>query len=116
LNVSAIYIFPNLSIAIPNGVFTDNSYKQTAGVTKGDITPILTERGDISVSTIIPVGPLQELPVSEPYIITVPIQVNPAIPPELDTSYTSSTLLPSSPSIQEAIDKVIECNCDCWVN
>jgi len=101
---------------IPNGVFTDNSYKQTAGVTKGDITPILTECGDISVSTIIPVGPIQELPVSEPYIIAVPIQVNPAIPPELDTSYTSSTLLPSSPSIQEAIDQVIECNCDCWVN
>jgi len=101
---------------IPNGVFTDNSYKQTAGITKGDITPILTDCGDISVSTIIPVGPLQELPVSEPYIVAVPIQVNPAIPPELDTSYTSSTLLPSSPSIQEAIDQVIECNCDCWVN
>jgi len=24
--------------------------------------------------------------------------------------------LPASPTIQEAIDKVIECNCDCWVN
>jgi hypothetical protein len=101
---------------IPNGVFTDNSYKQTAGVTKGDITPILTECGDISVSTIIPVGPEIETPITEPYIISVPIQVNPAIPPQLDTQYTSSTLLPASPNIQEAIDKVIECNCDCWVN
>ena len=101
---------------IPTGVFTDNSFKQTTGVTKGDITPILTECGDISVSTIVPVGPVTDTSIEEPYIIAIPIQVNPAIPPELETSYTSSTLLPSSLSIQQAIDQVIECNCDCWVN
>lgn len=72
-------------------------------------------------SSILGTGPSSILrvgtsPTTDPYIIAVPIQVNPAIPPQLDTQYTSSTLLPSSPTIQEAIDKVIECNCDCWVN
>jgi hypothetical protein len=37
------------------------------------------------------------------------------IPPNLNPIYTSSTLLPSTLNIQQAIDKVIECNCDCWV-
>jgi hypothetical protein len=54
-------------------------------------------------------------PISEPYIISVPLDVNPIIPTELDSRYTNRTLLPSSLSIQDAIDQVIECNCDCWI-
>mgnify|MGYP000219968196 CR=1 FL=1 len=38
------------------------------------------------------------------------------IPPELNTLYTSDVLLSSSPSIADAIENVITCNCDCWVN
>ena len=38
------------------------------------------------------------------------------LPPNLDTSYTGTTLIPSTYNINDAIDKVIECNCDCWVN
>ena len=38
------------------------------------------------------------------------------IPPELNTLYTSDVLLSSSPSISDAIENVITCNCDCWVN
>ena len=37
------------------------------------------------------------------------------IPPELNVAYTSDVLLPATYSAQEAIDNVIECNCDCWV-
>jgi hypothetical protein len=54
--------------------------------------------------------------ITEPYIISVPLDVNPAIPVNLDARYTSSTLLPSSLGIQDAIDQVIECNCDCWID
>jgi uncharacterized membrane protein YgcG len=39
----------------------------------------------------------------------------PTIPTNLNPIYTSSTMLPSSPSVQEAIENVIECNCDCWI-
>lgn len=38
------------------------------------------------------------------------------LPPQLNTAYTSSVLLPSTLSVDEAIDEVIKCNCDCWVD
>lgn len=37
-------------------------------------------------------------------------------PCELNTIYTSSVLLPSTLTTQQAIDDVITCNCDCWVS
>lgn len=38
------------------------------------------------------------------------------IGPELSVIYASDILLPATYSIQEAIDEVIRCNCDCWDN
>lgn len=38
------------------------------------------------------------------------------IPPNLDTKLTGTTMLPSTYNADDAINKVIECNCDCWVN
>jgi hypothetical protein len=37
------------------------------------------------------------------------------IPLELNTTFTSGTLLPTGLSVQQAIEQVITCNCDCWV-
>jgi hypothetical protein len=37
------------------------------------------------------------------------------IPPNLDTSLTASVLTPSVYDVGEAIDEVVNCNCDCWV-
>lgn len=57
-------------------------------------------------------------PVDYPVGINQPTEI---IPPNLDGELTSSTLLPSTPpggfknEVQQAIDKVIACNCDCWV-
>ena len=36
------------------------------------------------------------------------------IPPNLNSWYTSSTLMPSTYTVNEAIDEVVRCNCDCW--
>jgi hypothetical protein len=36
------------------------------------------------------------------------------IPPNLNNWYASNTLLPNTYTVQEAIDEVIRCNCDCW--
>lgn len=43
-------------------------------------------------------------------------QIPDPLPVELDTTYTGTPLLPSTYNVNDAIDKVIECNCDCWVN
>jgi len=37
------------------------------------------------------------------------------LPPNLNSPLVSGTLTPSIYSVQEAIDEVIRCNCDCWV-
>jgi hypothetical protein len=37
------------------------------------------------------------------------------IPPALNPVYTSNVLLPASLSVAQAIEQVITCNCDCWV-
>jgi len=37
------------------------------------------------------------------------------IPPALNPIYTSNVLLPASLSVAQAIEQVITCNCDCWV-
>lgn len=37
------------------------------------------------------------------------------IEPQLNSVYTSDILLPASYPVQEAIEQVILCNCDCWV-
>lgn len=39
----------------------------------------------------------------------------PAVPLNLQVPYTSSVLLPSNYDLGNAIDNVIECNCDCWI-
>jgi hypothetical protein len=36
------------------------------------------------------------------------------IPPNLNSWYTSATLMPSTYTVNQAIDEVIRCNCDCW--
>jgi hypothetical protein len=36
------------------------------------------------------------------------------VPPPLNTWYSSKTLYPSTYTVQQAIDEVIRCNCDCW--
>ena len=37
------------------------------------------------------------------------------IPPSLNPIYTSGVLLPASLPVQAAIEQVILCNCDCWI-
>jgi hypothetical protein len=36
------------------------------------------------------------------------------IAPELNVMYASGVLLPSTPTVQDAITDVVRCNCDCW--
>jgi hypothetical protein len=37
------------------------------------------------------------------------------VPILLNIDFISGTLLPSQYDVPEAIDNVIECNCDCWI-
>lgn len=101
----------NIIYPVPTGIFSDGLYKRTTSTSAGDIIPILTECGDIAVGPIIPTGPEEEPDDSSPPIIADPPDV---VPPELDPDYTDSGLLPGRYNISDAINRVIECNCDCW--
>jgi hypothetical protein len=106
---------------IPNGVYIPSDINLTGEYipaltsTEGDITPILNGNPIPVVNTIVPATLNPALP-ARIVTVTAPNQLDTNIPSNLDTDYTGSTMLPASYSINEAIEKVIECNCDCWVD
>jgi hypothetical protein len=58
------------------------------------------------------------LPLGQP-IVPGSLAGNPyqnLIPPQLSVPFTSGILSPSTYNVPEAIDEVIRCNCDCWLN
>jgi hypothetical protein len=103
----------------PEGLYVSpTGFQQTAGLNDGDITPILECDPNPVVALLVPAGPaiVPESRTDSVVIIAPPSEYNPAnLPPNLDPNYISSTVLPSTLSIQKAIDHVIDCNCDCWV-
>jgi hypothetical protein len=81
---------------------TQDDLLSAGGTAAGNTSAILNNNSPI-VSTNVPIGPGTSLNAGN------------ILPPNLNTAYTSSTLLPATFNDQQAIDSVIECNCDCWV-
>lgn len=106
---------------IPNGMYIPSDtnligeFIPALSSTEGDISPILNGDPVPVVNTFVPAA-LDPIIPSRIVTVSAPNQLATNIPPNLDPDYTSSTMLPASYSINEAIDKVIECNCDCWVD
>lgn len=95
----------------------DTGYLPGDGTKPGDLTPIYNGDPNPVVGPLVPVGPFRVRENPDIIIIGPPSDLNPNnLPPNLDPDYTGSTLFPSSPGIDDAIEKVIECNCDCWIN
>ncbi len=92
-------IIPKILIANNLGPYDDG----TGPDPDGGLVPVITGTvpGDVLAPPSFPIpGP--------PNVVGI-------IPPELDTIGTSSTLRPNTYDVVQAIDKVIECNCDCWI-
>jgi hypothetical protein len=69
-----------------------------------------------TVGTLVPSGQGAPLDVGQaPPGSLAPSKAINLLPPTLSVPLTSSTLAPASFSVQEAIEEVIKCNCDCWV-
>lgn len=109
---AGIYVSPDTGNLVPG-------FQQTAGYNDGDLTSILDGNPNPVVNPLVPAGPVIS-PISRTdsvVIIAPPPEYNPAnLPPNLDPNYMNSTVLPSTLSVQHAIDHVIACNCDCWVH
>lgn len=89
----------------------ESTIRIATGLKEGDINPLLDGNECPIVNPEVPEG---EGPIPEPPINI--FVVEDPLPPEINTDYTGTTLKPSTYDINDAIDKVIECNCDCWVN
>ena len=79
------------------------------------VTPIPTGLYDPLTRTyILPSGPAPTgAPIEPGSFAGNPYQQT--IPPELNTDLASGILLPAVPSVAEAINQVVKCNCDCWL-
>jgi hypothetical protein len=106
----------------PNGLYipTDSeligTYLPVETTKPGDITPILQGVPVPTASIEVPAS-LTNVPAeSDIVIIQTPAQLDPSnVSDNLNSDYIGSVLLPSSYTNNAAIDKVVDCNCDCWV-
>jgi hypothetical protein len=76
------------------------------------VEPIYGAQPSPVATTKIGVGAavLCDPPVDYPVGVNQPPEI---IPPNLDAELMP--ILPSAPTVEQAIDQVIKCNCDCWV-
>jgi hypothetical protein len=88
----------------------ENTLRIATGLEQGSILPILDGDGCPIVNPEVPVG---EGPIPEPPINLFVVEQ--PLPPQINTDYTGTTLKPSTYDVNDAIDKVVLCNCDCWV-
>ena len=78
--------------------------------------PCVNVNGDVPIVLVNPKVPIGDTPLLEDPIPEINLQPPVGVlPPTLDTAYTGTTLIPSTYNVDDAIDKVIECNCDCWI-
>lgn len=94
--------------------YFDGETKLVEETTNGNIIILMLGDDYPIMNPEVPIGPSI---VIDPTLIdnTPNYQLPNRLPVELDTTYTGTPLLPSTYSVSDAIDKVIECNCDCWV-
>ena len=116
-----IYTIPAWPTTVaPSGYYVPGTgFQSTQSTQPGDITPILNGSVNPVVNTAVPTGPVNApaSPIDGIVIIAPPAEYNPSnLSPNLDTTYTDSTMLPATLSIPNAIDQVTTCNCDCQLN
>jgi hypothetical protein len=106
---------------LPAISYLQGGFVKTTEVAPGDPAILLTLPTGVNspiatVGTLVPSGQGAPLDVGQalPGSLAPSKAIN-LLPPTLSVPLTSSTLAPASFSVQEAIEEVIKCNCDCWV-
>lgn len=95
-------------VPVPSGYYdpTGNAYMVATMVSTGNVLPAFVPSG---VGTPLDVGQA-DVPGS-----LAGSEYQSLIPPNLSTSFTSGILSPATLSVPDAIDQVVRCNCDCWM-
>lgn len=114
-NQTSLPAQPGTNIPDPNGI------QPGINVPAGAPNPNVIELEPIVVVTTgleVPEGLGSPLDIGEPEYPGSLARSNAidALPLTLDAPYLSAVLLPNTLTVDEAIDEVIKCNCDCWVD
>jgi hypothetical protein len=115
-NVSTpIYTIPaNPTCPQPYNYYDNGLKIITGNYVPGGIQPILNGDPNPIVNPNSPSGPgVDPAAPINPFVINQNVNTFPA--PTVNSDYTGSTLCPSTYSVNEAVDNVVACNCDCWV-
>lgn len=118
-NIYTIPAWPENTNPIAYWDCDENALRIVTGLKGGSVLPILEGAGCPIVNPEVPAGegPLSPESSIDPAVDPVNIfVVEQPLPPEINTDFTGTTLKPSTYDVNDAIDKVIECNCTCWVN
>jgi hypothetical protein len=112
----------------PNGTYIPSDtnlvgeFLPTETTTLGDITSILDGQPFPSVGINVPASTQETLPnnllstaIGNIVVVALPEQLETIVPLNLDSDYTGTTLFPATYDVNEAVEKIIECNCDCWL-
>lgn len=107
------YSLPSSAETQPYNYY-DNGLREITACVEGSIQPILDCDPNPITNPCSPAapGPRPPGPIN-PFVIDPNVDTFP--PPNINSDYTGSTVLSSIYDVNEAIAKVIECNCDCWV-
>jgi hypothetical protein len=131
-----------IGISLDNNISDKLSRAQQKVLIANGVLPVTNETSDVTppATPVIILGDIEVVPdkigeiVNDEFIITNPefgdsvLDIGNAeepgsfagteyanlIPPNLNSWYSSSTLMPSTYTVQDAIDEVVRCNCDCW--
>jgi hypothetical protein len=102
---------------IPIGTYDANTNEYLVNTSPANTT------NTIATTTGVPIGTTIATTIGVPIATGAPIFPGSLagspyaniIEPQLSIVYTSDILLPASYPVQQAIEQVILCNCDCWV-
>lgn len=111
----------NETQSIPKGKYDPSlpEFQRTTGeFREGDISAIIDGQDNPAITAQVSVGVLISEPVSpaQSFAISSPEEFDQLeLPLNLNPKYTSSVLSVAVSDVDEAIERVIECNCDCWL-
>ena len=112
-SLSQIDATDTLIYPMPFGYIKDDQFIVTNSTTTQSPLNGLINGGD-QVGDPIATGPGTELDTGKAVEPGSLAGATPILPNTLTPPYTAGILLPSTYSVDEAIDEVIKCNCDCW--
>jgi len=98
---------------IPSDTNIIGQYQSVVSTQSGDITAILNGEVTPVVSNIVPAQLAPEQFSLD--TISLPYELETSLTVTMDNRYTSGTILPATYNTREALDKISDCNCDCWV-